>query len=73
MIVAMKRDDVNITEQYIVMTVWPVIQTCVGVSRALATPPCIMATQLRWAGHNKWSNIRHIKAEKDGLAAKVSC
>ena len=54
------------------MTVWPVIQTCVGVSRALATPPRVLATQIRWAGHNKWSNIRHIKAEKDGLAAKVS-
>ena len=55
-----------------VMTVWPVIQTCLGVSRVLATPPRVLATQIRWAGHNKWSNIRHIKAEKDGLAAKVS-
>ena len=54
------------------MTVWPVIHTCVGVSRALATPTRVLASQIRWAGHNKWSNIRHIKAEKDGLAAKVS-
>ena len=27
-------------------------------------------TQVRLAGHNKWSNIRHIKAARDGLLAK---
>ena len=27
-------------------------------------------TQVRLAGHNKWSNIRHIKAARDSLLAK---
>ena len=26
--------------------------------------------QVRLAGHNKWSNIRHIKAARDSLLAK---
>ena len=26
--------------------------------------------QVRLAGHNKWSNIRHIKAARDGMMAK---
>ena len=54
------------------MTGWPVIRTWPGLSRALAAPFTVLATPIRWAGHNKWSNIRHIKAEKDGLMAKVS-
>ena len=29
-------------------------------------------TAVRGAGHNKWSNIKHIKAERDGQLAKVS-
>ena len=30
----------------------------------------VLTSQVRQAGHNKWSNIRHIKAEKDGEMAK---
>ena len=30
----------------------------------------ISLTQVRLAGHNKWSNIRHIKAARDGLMSK---
>lgn len=27
-------------------------------------------TPIRWKGHNKWSNIKHIKAAKDAINAK---
>ena len=34
--------------------------------------PRVSCTAVRGAGHNKWSNIKHIKAERDGQLAKVS-
>ena len=35
-------------------------------------PRVCTGTAVRGAGHNKWSNIKHIKAERDGQLAKVS-
>ncbi|XP_014260353.1 translational activator of cytochrome c oxidase 1 [Cimex lectularius] len=32
---------------------------------------CISRVQKRFAGHNKWSNIKHIKAEKDGQRSQL--
>ena len=31
----------------------------------------VLQVQVRHAGHNKWSNIRHIKGARDLLVAKV--
>jgi len=47
------------------MSAWQLYRQCLTPS---ATNVIFM--QIRWAGHNKWSNIRHIKAEKDGIMAK---
>ena len=45
------------------------LRWCVGVRPWLAVRP-LTFSQVRQAGHNKWSNIRHIKAARDGLMAK---
>jgi len=47
------------------MSAWQLYRQCLTPS---ATNVIFM--QIRWAGHNKWSNIRHIKAEKDAIQAK---
>ena len=43
-----------------------------GGRGAWLSVPRVSCTAVRGAGHNKWSNIKHIKAERDGQLAKVS-
>ena len=45
------------------------LRCCVRLRPLLGVPPLTL-TQVRLAGHNKWSNIRHIKAARDGLLSK---
>ena len=45
------------------MSVWRVLRPGLGLQT-------VSLGQVRLAGHNKWSNIRHIKAARDGLMAK---
>ena len=45
------------------------LRCCVIARPWLGVVP-LTFTQVRLAGHNKWSNIRHIKAARDGLLAK---
>ena len=37
----------------------------------LVTSSSVLQQQVRHAGHNKWSNIRHIKGAKDLEMSKV--
>ena len=43
-----------------------------GGRGAWLSVPRVSCMAVRGAGHNKWSNIKHIKAERDGQLAKVS-